>query len=149
MKFAEEPITVELLEEVKPLLEKHWEEIAHYKDIPLDPDYELYLKMQSMGMIRAYSMRDGDAKLVGYAVYVVRPNLHYKKCLTATEDIIFVDPEKRGYGMFLIKWCDEQLKLLGVQIVTHHIKFAMDWSKALMRQGYEKTDMQLCKRLDR
>ena len=147
MKFAEEPITLELLEEVKPLLEKHWEEIAHYKDIPLDPDYELYLKMQSMGMIRAYSMRDGDAKLVGYAVYVVRPNLHYKKCLTATEDIIFVDPNKRGYGMFLIKWCDEELKKIGVDMVLHHVKLAYDFSKALERIGYEKQDIILTRRL--
>ena len=149
MKFAEEPITLELLEEVKPLLEKHWEEIAHYKDIPLDPDYDMYLKGQQVGMIHAYVARDGDGKVIGYAVYVVRPNIHYKKCLTATEDIIYIDPERRGVGLFLIKWCDEQLKLLGVQMVTHHIKFAHDWSKALMRLGYEKTDMQLCKRLDK
>jgi hypothetical protein len=75
--------------------------------------------------------------------------MHYKQCLTATEDIIFVDPSKRGYGMFFISWCDEQLKALGVTIVTHHIKVALDWSKPLMRQGYEFTDKQLCKRLDR
>ena len=149
MKFAEEIITEELLKEVKPLLEKHWQEIAHYKDIELNPNYEIYLAAQKSGVIRSYSMRDGDGLLIGYAVYFVRPNLHYKQCLTATEDIIFVDPEKRGYGMFLIKWCDEQLKLLGVQIVTHHIKFDHDWSVHLERMGYEKTDMQLCKRLDK
>lgn len=149
MKFTEENLTPELLEEVKPLLEKHWNEIAHFKDIPLDPDYDLYIKMQNLKMLRCYSMRDGDGQLVGYSVYMVRHNMHYRSCLTAVEDIIFVHPEKRGYGMFFISWCDDQLKALGVQVVTHHIKFDFDWSKALMRQGYEKTDMQLCKRLDK
>lgn len=149
MKFTEEILTPELLEEVKPLLEKHWDEISHFKDIPLDPDYDLYLKMQQLKMIHCYSMRQPNGALSGYAVYFVRPNMHYKQCLTATEDIIFVDPEKRGYGMFFISWCDEQLKKLGVQVVTHHIKVAFDWSRSLMRKGYEFTDKQLCKRLDR
>lgn len=149
MKFTEENLTPELLEEVKPLLEKHWNEIAHFKDIPLDPNYDLYLKMQDLKMLRCYLMRDNDGRVLGYSVYVVRPNMHYRSCLTATEDIIFVDPLHRRNGMFFINWCDEQLKSLGVQLVTHHIKFALDWSKALMRQGYEKTDMQLCKRLDK
>ena len=65
-------------------------------------------------MIRVYTMRDPESNLIGYAVYIVRPNLHYKQTLTATEDIIFVHPDKRGYGMFFISWCDEQLKLIGV-----------------------------------
>lgn len=149
MKFTEERLTTELLEEVKPLLEKHWQEIAHFKDIPLDPDYDLYLKMQDLKMLRCFSMRDGNAQLVGYSVFVVRPNMHYRSCITATEDIIFVHPSARGHGMFFIHWCDEQLKFYGVQVVTHHIKVNFDWSKALMRQGYEFTDKQLCKRLDR
>lgn len=148
MNFTKEKLTPELLEEVKPLLEKHWQEIAHYKDIPLDPAYDLYLALQDAGMIRVYITRD-EGKIIGYAVFVVRPNLHYKSCLTATEDVIFVDPERRGFGMFFIKWCDEELRKMGVQVVTHHIKFANDWSEALMRLGYEKTDMQLSKRLDR
>jgi GNAT superfamily N-acetyltransferase len=150
MTFSEEPITEALLAEVRPLLEKHWKEIAHYKDIELNPDYSLYLKMQEMGMIHAYGARlDDNNKLIGYAVYVVRPNLHYRQCLQATEDIIFFDPDHRGHGMKFIMWCDEQLKKIGVMMVTHHIKFSFDWSKALMRMGYEKTDMQLCKRLDK
>ena len=147
MMCREEKIK-DTLEEAKPLLYKHWQEVAHYKDIPLDPDYSMYLKMEEAGMIRAYAARDGQGVLIGYAVYVVRPNLHYKCCLTATEDIIFIDPERRGVGMFFLRWCDQQLKSLGVQVVTHHIKFAHDWSPALLRMGYEKTDMSLSKRLD-
>ena len=149
MKFAEEKVTKELLEEVKPLITKHWNEIAHYKDVPLDPDYDLYLKMQEMGLLRSYSARDTDNKLIGYAVYFVKGHAHYKSTLFAQEDIIYVDPERRGMGLFLLKYADEELKKIGVKVVTHHIKYSHDWSKAAERLGYEKTDMILMKRLDK
>ena len=149
MKFSEEIITAELLEEAKPLLEKHWAEISFYKDIELNPDYELYLKLQAAGAIRSYSARTDDGKMVGYAVYFLKKNPHYKQSLIAAEDIIFFDPEYRGRGMLFIKWCDFQLKQLGVQIVTHHVKVFFDWSKALIRDGYDFQDKVLSKRLDR
>ena len=148
MKFAHEILTQKLLDEVDPLLKKHWEEIAHYKDIPLSPAYDQYLKLQELGMLQCFSARDGDGVLIGYAVYLIRKNLHYQNSLWAQEDIIYIDPDRRGVGMFLIKWCDEELKKLGVQVVSHHIKFAHDWSSALERLGYEKQDMILTKRLD-
>lgn len=147
MKFSEEIITEELLEEVKPLLYKHWEEISHYKDIPLDPDYTAYLFLQKTGAIKSYSVRENDGKLIGYAVYFLRHHVHYKKTLYAIQDIVFIDPERRGSGLFLIKFCDEELKKIGVNIVMHHIKIKHDWSKALERLGYERQDIILTKRL--
>ena len=114
--------------------------------IPLAPDYEQYLKSK---MVKSYSVRDGDGKLVGYSVYVLKSHPHYKNSLWAVQDIIYIDPARRGYGMFLIKWCDEQLKLLGVQVVSHHVKVSNDWSKALIRMGYDFQDKILTKRLDK
>lgn len=149
MIFKEETLTESILEEAKPLLEKHWSEISFYKDIELNPDYELYLKMQSLGMIRCYSARIDEGKMIGYAVYFIKRNPHYKQSLVAAEDIIFFDPEYRGRGMLFIKWCDQELKNLGVQIVTHHVKVQFDWSKALIRDGYDWQDKVLSKRLDR
>jgi hypothetical protein len=147
MKFAEEIITAELLEEAKPLLEKHWAEIAHYKDIILNPDYSFYFKAQSQGMIRSYSARDDAGKMIGYAVYFIKRHIHYSQTLWAQQDIIFFDPEKRGKGLFFLAWCDEELKKIGVDIVSHHVKLAHDFSKALERIGYEKQDIILTRRL--
>jgi len=149
MTFSLEPVDQKFVDEARPLLVKHWVEIAHYKDIALDPDYEMYFKLQQVGILKCYTNRDIDGKLIGYAIYIVKPALHYKQCLTAMEDIIYIDPERRGFGRIFINWCDEQLKLLGVNLVVHHIKFSHDWSSMLLRMGYEKTDMMLSKRIDR
>lgn len=148
MKFTEEKI-VDTIEEAKPLLFKHWDEIAHYKDIVLNPDYELYIKMEQQGLTKCYIARDTDGSMAGYAVFFIKHHPHYKQSLMAIQDIVFIDPTRRGMGLFLIKFCDEELRKIGVQVVSQHIKFAHDWSKALERLGYQKQDIILTKRLDR
>ena len=149
MKFAEEPITLELLEEVKPLLEKHWEEVSSYPDIPLDPDYEVYLQIQRTGHIRAFSARDGNGVLVGYSVFFIRNNSHYRKTIYALNDIIFIKKECRGHGGFFISWCEDELRKSGVIVCQYHIKVKYDWSAGLLRSGYNFEDKILAKRLDK
>ena len=148
MKFQQETLASSL-EESKPLLQKHWDEIAHYKDIPLNPDYELYFKLEAAGVLKCYSVRDGNARMIGYAVYLIQHNPHYKQSLVAKQDIVFIDPACRGQGMLFIQWCDQQLKELGVQIVTHHVKAAHNFGRGLERMGYELQDLIYTKRLDK
>lgn len=132
--------------EIYPLFMEHWHEIAHYKDIPLDPDVELYHRMDSMGMMRVFTARE-EGKLVGYSVYFVRSNPHYKSSIQANQDVLFIQKDKRGFGRDFIKWCDEQLKNEGVQIVHHHVKKAHDFGPMLKRMGYELVDLIYARRL--
>lgn len=148
MKFKSETL-LESLEEAKPLLQKHWEEIAHYKDIPLNPDYELYFQLEKIGVLKVFICRNDQYKILGYAVYVVRPNMHYKHSLMAMQDIIYLDPNGRGTGLFFLKWCDEQLKDMGCQVVFQHIKAAHNFGPALERIGYGLQDLIYSKRLDK
>jgi hypothetical protein len=147
MKFQTEKISVSLLEEAKPLLEKHWREIAYFKDIELNPDYYKYLKLQELDSIKAFICRDDEGLMIGYATFIIQPMLHYKQILSAIEDILYIHPEQRRIGGFFIKYCDEQLDKLGVQLVSHHIKLAHDWSRGLERMGYVKTEFNMVKRL--
>ena len=137
------------LTESWPLLERHYQEIAHYADIPLAPDIEQYLAWEQAGILRAYSVRLGMGTLIGYAVYLIRPHPHYRSSLTAIQDILFILPEHRGRGLAFIDWCDQQLKAENVQVVLHHCKAAHDFGRALMRLGYEKIDIIYGRRLDR
>lgn len=148
MTFREEKIA-DSLEEAKPLLAKHWKEIAHYQDIPLDPDYEIYIKMESIGVLRAFTCRDVDSKMIGYAVFLIKPHMHYKTCLMAYQDIIYIEPSRRGVGGFFMRWLDEQLKTLGVQVVSQHVKSAHNFGPILERMGYELQDLIYTKRLDK
>lgn len=136
--------------EMKPLLELHWQEIAHDKDIPLDPDWDAYLKMDAGGMLRVFTARTED-RLVGYAVFFVNYNLHYRGSKRAAQDVLFLHPNVRSglTGYRFIAWCDEQLRAEGVQIVAQHLKVAHDFGSLLERMGYELVDRVYCRRLDR
>lgn len=148
MIFKEEKL-IDSLEEAKPLLRKHWEEISHFKDIELDPDYEQYFKIEQIGALKVFTCREEDRTMIGYAVYFIRPHLHYRQSLYASQDIIFIDPERRGAGMFFLRWCDDQLARAGVQVVVQHVKAAHNFGSALERMGYTLQDLIYVKRLDK
>ena len=139
----------ECQDEIRPLLVAHWEEIAHFKDIPLDPDWEMYRQIEATGALRIYTVRE-DARLVGYAVFFVRAHPHYKASVQATQDILYLDPplRKQLVGARFIAWCDAELAADGVAVVYHHVKLAFDFGPLLKRLGYEAIETVWGRRLD-
>lgn len=146
--FRREIAGPKLFEELAPLLQKHYEEIAHFKDIVLDPDWDQYDKLEQVGALRVYTARDHEGVLIGYSVYFIRHNLHYKNSRQAMQDILFIDPERRGFGAKFILWCDKQLKEEGVQVTYHHVKSKHNFGPMLERIGYELVDLIYARRLD-
>jgi GNAT superfamily N-acetyltransferase len=147
ISFARAPSLQAMWAEIFPLFEKHWLEIAHFDDIPLNPDTEQYFKIDALGLLHVYTARDEAAKLVGYAVYFVAPHLHFKQSLQATQDVLFIDKESRGFGMRFIRWCDEQLRVAGVQVVANAVAEANDYALVLRRMGYKRSDQMYVRRL--
>ena len=141
MKFNLEPVSNSLCEEIFPLLEKHYDEVAHFKQIPLSPDFKQYKKLDEMGVLRCYTARDETGGIVGYAIFMVKHNIHYSTSLQAVQDVIFIHPERRGFGIKFIKWCDEMLKADGVEAVYHHVKREHPaLGVILSRIGYKEID---------
>ena len=149
MVIEEEKLTPALAKEVLPLLKRQWVEIAHYPDIPLRPDWDAYFNMAESGNLVSITVRV-DEKLVGYAVYIMRHNIHYSTSLQAMQDILYVDPEyRRGrLGIKLLQRSEEILEKLGVQVIIQHVKLEHDFSPLLIRMGYEDVEKILCKRID-
>lgn len=150
LTFQREGFYDDLVDEIKPLLKLHYTEIAYYKDIPLNPDYELYRNAHKNGILRIYTARDNNI-LAGYAIFFVRPAPNYNDSLQAVQDILFIEPSKRKgtLGIKFIRWCDDQLRASGVQVVYHHVKMLMDFGSILERQGYECLEKVYAKRLDK
>jgi len=121
--------------EALPLIREHFEETGIHDGIEFDPDVEGYLGAESAGVLRVYSCRD-DGLLVGYAVYVVSYNLHYKSSLQALQDVVFIRKQYRGVGFKFMKWCDDQLKIEGVGVVLQNSMVDHDISPLLIRMGY-------------
>lgn len=150
LTFQQERVT-DLWDEVTPLLIRHKDEVCHYKDFVLNPDVENYAAIEQAGGMRCYTARlNGD--LIGYCALFVKHNLHYRDSLQALQDVLFILPEHRGSraGLKLIRFCEEQLRREGVQVVMQHLKLATPKTIKLFRKmGYEEIDVIMGKRLDR
>ncbi len=160
LEFQREKFTAKLAAELLPLMKAHYEEIAHFKDIPLDPDFEQYIALEQAGLFRAFIIRaDGIAKIegfepgaiVGYAGFFVRKNIHYKGSLQASQDVIFVHEKFRhaGVGGEFINFCDEELQEEGVEAIYHHVKVAHNFGPLLKKLDYEEVDVIYGKRLNK
>ena len=132
----------ECLSEMKPLLEKHWEEIALHKDkIKLDPDYDKYQEMEDAGTLQIVTARVGG-QLVGYFISFVLMHPHYKEHSFAVNDILFVDMSYRrtlvGVGMF--KYAEDKLKELGVSVIMVSMKTHAPFDHLCESLGYTNVE---------
>jgi hypothetical protein len=150
LEFARESLVQVFSQRLELLMRAHWLEIAHFKDIPLSPDWDAYAMAEEAGKLRCYTARFAG-ELIGYAAYFVNRNPHYKTSLQAVQDVLFLVPEhrKRTVGLKFVAWCDRQLAAEGVQAVYHHSKIAMPMDPLLKRLGYELIDTLWAKRLDK
>jgi len=138
----QEESAAECLEEIKPLIEMHWEEIAVYKDkIKLNPDFDKYLLLDSIGLLHVLTARDDD-KLIGYFISFIQPNMHYKESVFATNDILYIDPlyRKGSVGYKLFKKAEESLKEIGVDVIIVHSKVNNDFKPLMDKLGYERIE---------
>lgn len=132
--FAREPLA-ELWDELAPLMEATAAEAAHW-GAELDPDRALLVELDERGLLRAYTARDG-ARLIGYAVFVLATNPHYRSLVMASHAALFMAPEHRGHIVLrFLRWCDGQLRADGASIVTQHDPANSPRAAIWRRMGY-------------
>lgn len=137
--IVEDPAT--FIEELQYIIPAHYDELCVTKDFPLAPDYEAYGRMYNAGMLKCITARD-DEGLIGYAIFIVQPHLHYKTCKTAFEDIYFLRKEHRlgRTGIRLFQFAEEALRADGVDRIIMHTKIHLDNSRLFEYLGYKHTD---------
>lgn len=149
--FQREPFGA-VVGEIRPLLERHWKEVAHYPDIPLVPNWPKYAECENVGLLRIYTGRD-DGRLTGYSVFMVHPGMHYSTSKEADEDLLYVAPEHRKgrFGLQLMQFAERELTAEGVQLLKRRTKVAerLNFGALLERMGYEPIDVVYGKRLDK
>lgn len=107
------------LPELLPLYSAHWEEIALDIERPeaaLAPQFNIYAERDTAGELVLVTLRDAGL-VVGYFLCFVAPGLHYRHCLTAQMDLIYVHPNVRGRhgGLRLIRTMRRELERRGVK----------------------------------
>jgi GNAT superfamily N-acetyltransferase len=144
-QFALETLEQVRASGVERLLERHYQEVAFYKDIPLEPDWDGYVGVEAAGRLRIFTARI-RGELVGYCAY-------YRSSLEANQDVLFVAPEHRNarVGAQLLLFCERSLRAEGVHVTYQHSKASVDLDMGpfLKRLGYELVETVWAKRLDR
>lgn len=128
----------DILEQIKPLLEAHYQEVAFSKDrIRFNPDYDKYLKLDEMGMLHCVCAFNGDSP-VGYFFSFIQPNLHYQDHIYAANDVLYLDPSCRGRGVAesMFSFAEADLKKKGVSVITIHMKTHVPFDKLCEKLGY-------------
>lgn len=149
VEFAVEHFA-DVIGEIKPLLELHYEEIASFKEaIPLDPDYSRYQDLDAAGRLLIITARR-DGVLVGYSIFFMLNHLHYNSTLVALNDIVFLHPDERsgGAGVRLFKESERVVRERGARMVSWHIKPINDFSALLERLGYVRHEIIMAKLLE-
>jgi len=152
--ILEDPVPVfnmesfeDVLEEAKPLLDRHWELIALRKDkIKLAPDFEKYRELDRAGSLKIATIRV-EGRLVGYWVAFLSHHPHYKNDLMALTDIFFLLPEYRSglLGYRFLEYVEQEMKNLGVVQIMAGTKLHYDLSRLFERLGWTATDMMYAK----
>lgn len=121
--FAAEPLAGILESGLEALLDAHWAEVAHDKDlIALAPDWDEYLALERSGKFIGYTLRR-NGTLIGYNAFFVLRSMHYKAHVFAQNDVIYLRPEERGLdGIALVVNAERALKAMGVTKVFYHTK---------------------------
>jgi hypothetical protein len=119
-----EPLDDLLADGLEEMLFDHWQEVGLDHDtIPLAPDWDEYRALEKMGRHRTIAMRE-FGELVGYNAFFTNKSLNYRHTLFATNNVIWLKPEKRKgmAGVRLIKESERLLGLVGAVKIFYHIK---------------------------
>lgn len=114
----------EVRERLKPLMERHWLEIGHDRElIPLDVDHEKYAVLAEAGALALVCAWD-QGRLVGYIAAINGTHLHYASTLFAEIDVFWLDPAYRKglNGLRLFTELEAELKRRGVKKVLGQTK---------------------------
>lgn len=116
-QYRWEPLNYLLSTGLSELGERSWNEVG-YGNLPYDPDWNRYQRMESDDVLRFFAVRDDSGLLIGYAAVIVATNLHSRQICNAIIQDIYIEPEHRkGYAAFreFIEKLEEQFRLIGVK----------------------------------
>jgi hypothetical protein len=136
-------LLITIKDELQLLLVDHYEELTLNKhQVKLNPDWDRYFELERQGKLHLFTLRD-QTELVGYSVFFLDTHIHYKDLMVATNDIIYLKKSDRlGIsGIRLIKYSEQQMKLLGADKITWHVKLSQDFRPILHRMGYMDEDI--------
>lgn len=142
-------VLCEVVQEIQPLLEMHYDELCLNRDrVALDPQWDQYLLLERLGRLAIFTARD-DGRLVGYSAFFVQQHMHYAGLLTAQNDVFYlVQEHRRGTtALRFLRYTEQALKDLGAHKVIYHCKLSNQFAPILHRLGFADEEVMVGKML--
>lgn len=151
MKIAIETFTRELATEIVPLGQQSWDECSEIKKdtcayhgqrgLAIDPDIDQYLYLANHQSLIAFTLRDDECGLHGYALAILYRSLHLKTELCGNVDTFFVQPDHRRSMPRLMSKIEDTLRERGVSIIGWPVTMTGGLFEILKRRGYIADDV--------
>lgn len=146
MTFQRERIS-DVWAEALPMLTANHAETGILTSEDFKPSKSRFEALESVNVLKLFTAREAG-KLVGYALFLVVPHLHFSGKLWAQQDAMFILPEYRGFsGAKFIQYTDTELRSEGVDLVLRHVTPKLDYSRTLERMGYGHIESAYLRRL--
>jgi GNAT superfamily N-acetyltransferase len=132
----------DVIEEMKPLLEEHYQEVAMYQEVVnFNPNYELYETMADQGIVDFFTCRK-DGELIGYCVTFLQMNPHYQDHIYAVNDVIYVAPEHRHTEVApeMITRLEDRMIEKGVSVMSFHMKIFKPFESLMDALAFDKAE---------
>jgi N-acetylglutamate synthase-like GNAT family acetyltransferase len=140
----------DVVDEMKPLFVRHWQEIGVDRDVVLmDMDYEMYDKYHEIGYLKIVTVREAG-KLVGYCMALLCTHLHYRSTLFGLGDLYYIAPEHRkgSAGLRMFMEMEKLMRSLGAKKLTTITKMHHDLSPMFEKLGWKSVEKTFSKVLD-
>jgi len=138
----QEELFKDVVEEMIPIVEVHWNEIAIHKEkIKLECDWNKYIALDELDMLSTVTVRDNGV-MIGYVVTLIVSHGHYMSHNFANVDAVYIDKEYRGtkVGSSLCEYAEDICKDRGASVMMHHVKVTHNFGPLLERIGYTKVE---------
>lgn len=126
----------DIWDEARKLMDAHHAEVGILTSKEFNPDRHVYETMERAGATRTFTLRL-DAKLIGYATFLVQTHPDYPATTWAYERAMYVVPRHRGMRAIEFQMAqDDVLKGEGLIVVRYSTE-KNDRSKTLTRMEYK------------
>lgn len=135
--FARERMQ-DIVDEMRPLHEAHWNETeSHRHALPLNPDYEAFIRYEQAGRYILFTLRDAEQRLVGNCAMYLDTSTH-TQTLLATEDTLYLLPEARKgrTAMHFVGFIERSLQQVGAKEIHITVKSVNKAEKFFRFLGY-------------
>lgn len=150
MIIREERLSDKLIEELVPLTELSFVESKMLPDQKYKPDWERYLYLDEIEILRSFMARNDKHELVGYISFVLDHEIHTHDYVQAMHDSFFILKQHRAKGLALkmLNYAIDKFKTESIHRVTMSVLPQVDYSRLLLGIGFEQSEVFYTKRIN-